>query len=147
MDERLLVFAVIVGAGATLMAVLIGQHDRKKRPSGASIRRGAGNALLGLQQFIEPSVEQILQAQNVEQKDEDDDQGQGGDEEAIQSGLAEALGRTPIDAEEIRRHLTAANRLGLDWRSLFDEAVADELRERPFRAPSMPPANRVAPRE
>jgi len=102
--------------------------------------------MLGLQQFIEPSVEHVFQAQNVEQREEDDDAGQGDDGETVRSDLAEALSRTPVDPEEVRRHLTAAMRLGLDWKPLFEQALADELRERPFRAPSMPPARRVAPR-
>jgi hypothetical protein len=61
--------------------------------------------------------------------------------------MAEALSRTPVDPEEVRRHLSAAARLGMNWKALFDQVVSDELRERPFRAPSIPPAKRVAPRE
>ncbi len=38
--------------------------------------------MLGLQQFIEPSVEYVFQSQNVEQKEEEDDNGLGGDEES-----------------------------------------------------------------
>jgi hypothetical protein len=141
-------YAVIAGAGLTLLAVLFGWLDRRKLPSQQSIRRGTGSAMLGLQQFIEPSVEHVFQAKNVEQKEEDDDQGKGdGDEATIRADLAQALGQAPIDPEEVRRHLAAAARVGLDWKVLFEQAVADELRERPFRAPSMPPANRVAPRE
>jgi hypothetical protein len=140
--------AVIAGIGVIMLAVLFGWLDRKKLPSQKSIRRGTGNAMLGLQQFIEPSVENVFQAQNVEQKEEDDDQGQGdGDEATIRADLAQALGQAPIDSEEVRRHLAAAARMGLDWKAVFEQAVADELRERPFRAPSMPPARRVAPRE
>jgi hypothetical protein len=67
--------------------------------------------------------------------------------DAIRSDLAEALTRTPVDPEEVRRHLSAAVRLGMDWTALFNQLVADELRQRPFRAPCIPPAKRVAPRE
>jgi hypothetical protein len=35
----------------------------------------------------------------------------------------------------------------MDWKALFEQAVSDELHERPFRAPSIPPVWRVAPRE
>jgi hypothetical protein len=147
MEERLLVFAGIVAAGAVVLALFFGWMDRKTIPGKERARRGTGNALLGLQEFIEPSVEYIVQAQNVEQKEEEDDEGLGGDEAAIRSDLAEALGRTPIDPEEIRRHLSAASHTGLDWRALFEQAVGNELRERPFRAPCIPPARRVAPRE
>lgn len=147
MEDRFSFFAVIAGTGVLVLTLVLARHDRKRLSTKQSVRRGAGNALLGLQQFIEPSVEHVFQSQNVEQREEDDDQGQGGDEEAVRSGLAEALACTPIDLEDVRRHLTGAARLGLDWKAVFDQAVADELRERPFRAPSMPPVRRVAPRE
>ena len=147
MEDRFLFFAGIVAVVVMVLAAFFGWIDRKKPPGTKNVRRGIGNAMLGLQQFIEPSVEHVFQAQNVEQKEEEDDQGQGGDEETVRSDLAESLGRAPVDPEEIRRHLAAAARMGLDWRAVFDQAVADELRERPFRAPFVPPASRVAPRE
>jgi hypothetical protein len=147
MEDRFLFFAGIVAVVVMVLAAFFGWIDRKKPPGTKNVRRGAGNAMLGLQQFIEPSVEHVFQAQNVEQKEEEDDQGQGGDEETVRSDLAESLGRAPVDPEEVRRHLAAAARMGLDWRALFDQAVADELRKRPFRAPFVPPASRVAPRE
>ena len=147
MEDRFLLFAGIVAVVVMVLAAFLGRIDRKKPPGKESVRRGTGNALLGLQQFVEPSVEYVFQAQNVEQKEEEGDDGLGGGEAAVRSDLAESLGRTPVDPEEVRRHLAGAVRLGLDWRTLFDQAVADELRERPFRAPSMPPAKRVAPRE
>jgi hypothetical protein len=147
MEDRFPFFGVIAGAGVTVLALVLGWLQSKKPAAKESIRRGTGNAMLGLQQFIEPSVEYVFQAQNVEQQEEDDDQGQGGDEAAVRSDLAEALGRAPVDPEEVRRHLATAMRMGLDWKALFGEAVADELRERPFRAPSMPPAKHVAPRD
>jgi hypothetical protein len=147
MEDRFLFFAGIVAVVVMVLAAFFGWIDRKKPPGTKNVRRGIGNAMLGLQQFIEPSVEHVFQAQNVEQKEEEDDQGQGGDEETVRSDLAESLGRAPVDPEEVRRHLAAAARMGLDWRALFDQAVADELRKRPFRAPFVPPASRVAPRE
>jgi hypothetical protein len=147
MEDRFLFFAGIVAVVVMVLAAFFGWIDRKKPPGTKNVRRGAGNAMLGLQQFIQPSVEHVFQAQNVEQKEEEDDQGQGADEEAVRSDLAESLGRAPVDPEEVRRHLAAAAGMGLDWRAVFDQAVADELRERPFRAPFVPPASRVAPRE
>ncbi len=147
MEERFLVLAATVAAGAVLLALCFGWMDRKAIPGKERVRHGTGHALLGLQEFIEPSVEYIVQAQNVEQKEEEDDEGLGGDEAAIRSELAEALGRTPIDLEEVRRHLSAAARTGVDWKALFEQAASDELRQRPFRAPCIPPVWRVAPRE
>ncbi len=146
MDSRFLLFAGIVAIVVVALNVILRCIGHKRVKVNERIRRGTGHAMLGLQEFIEPSVEYIFQAENVEQKEEDDDKGLGGDEEAVRSNLADALGQSPVDHEEIRRHLTAALRAGLDWRSLFEQAVADELRERPYRAPSMPPARRVAPR-
>jgi hypothetical protein len=147
MEDRFLFFAGIIAVMVMALAAFLGWIERKKPQAHERVRRGTGNAMLGLQQFIEPSVEYVFQAQNSEQKEEEDDQGQGADEEAVRSDLAESLGRAPVDPEEVRRHLAEAARLGLDWRALFDQAVADELHERPFRAPSMPPAQRVAPWE
>ena len=147
MESSFLIVAGILAVWAVVFEVLRRRLGRKESPVKERLRRGTGHALLGLQEFIEPSVEYVFQAQNVEQKEEDDDDGLGEDEEALRSDLAEAMGRTPVDTEEVRRYLTAATRAGLDWRALFDEAVSVELRERPFRAPSIPPVGRVAPRE
>ena len=149
MQSDFLVVAAFVAIGVIVLAVLLGWMNRKDvtAPRAERLRRGAGHAMLGLQQFIEPSVEHIFQAQNVEQKEEEDDEGLGTDREAIRSDLAEALSETPIDPEQVRRHLTAAARAGMDWKALFDQSVEDELRQRPYRAPFIPPARRVAPRQ
>jgi hypothetical protein len=147
MEERLLIFAGIVVISAVVITALFGRMQRNPGPAKERARRATGSALLGLQQFIEPSVEYVFQAQNVEQKEEEDDEGLGGDEEAIGSDLALALSRSPVDPEEVRRHLSAAARAGMDWKAVFEQAAADELRERPYRAPAIPPSYRVAPRE
>jgi hypothetical protein len=146
-EDRFLILAGIVAVVVIVLTGFLGWMDRNHVPRKPGVRRGAGNVLLDLQEFIEPSVEYVFQAQNVEQKEEEDDNGLGENEEAIRSDLAEALSRTPVDPEEVRRHLSTAMRLGMDWKALFDQVVGDELRERPFRAPSLPPAKRVAPRE
>ena len=146
MESSLLLLAAIVAVAMFGLALSRGWLGRKDAKAAERVRRGMGHAMLGFQEFVEPSVEYIFQAQNVEQKDEEEDEGLGVDEEAVRSNLAEALGQSPIDHEELRRHLTAAARAGLDWNALFEQAVADELKERPYRAPSMPPVRRVAPR-
>ena len=147
MEGRLLIFAAIVAIGAIVVTTLLGRMERKLVPGKERTRRATGNALLGLREFVEPSVECVVQAQNVEQKEEEDDEGLGGDEDAIRSDLAQALSRSPVDPEEVRRHLSAAARAGMDWKALFEQSAADELSKRPYRAPSLPPAYRVAPRE
>ena len=103
--------------------------------------------MLGLQEFIEPSVEHVVSAQHLEQKEADDDEGLGDDGDRVHADLAEALSRTPLDLEEIRRHLTVAKEMGMDWKGLFAQAVTEELKQRPYRAPFLPPARRVAPRD
>lgn len=147
MADSALIVMGILSFVVYLLAIYFDRASGKKRSATTQVRRGVGNALLGLQGFIEPSTEYIVQAQNVEQKDEEGDDGDGGDEAEIRSDLGTALERSPVDLEEVRRHLTAALRLGLDWKAIFEQAVATEVRERPYRSPSMPPVWRVAPRE
>jgi hypothetical protein len=115
-------------------------------PTKERTRKSVGHAMLGLQQFVDPRAEHIVEAQQVEERDEDGLAGDVDDEVTIRSGLADALSQSPLDPEEIRRHLAAAVRAGLDWKSLYKEAAHAELSQRPYRAPSIPPAARVAPR-
>ncbi len=147
MESSFLLLAGIVAVAVIALHVLVGWVGRKDATVKERVRRGTGHAFLGLQEFIEPSVEHVFAAQNVEQTEEDDDEGMGGDAEAVRSNLADALRQSPVDLEEVRRHLAAAVRAGMDWKALFEHAVADELRKRPYRAPSIPPARRVAPRD
>jgi hypothetical protein len=133
----------ILALALTLRAM---QRRRWVDLSRERLRRGTGHAMLGLQEFIEPSVEYVFQAENVEQKEEDDLDAGGDDAGSILDDLSASLGRSPIDAEEVRRHLTRAARAGLDWEERYEAAVRSELGSRPFRAPSIPPAWRVAPR-
>jgi hypothetical protein len=145
-EAQFLILAGFVAVAAIAVTTLLGRLERKVASGKQRARRATGNALLGLRQFVEPSVEYVFQAQNVEQKEEEDDEGLGGDE-AISSDLALALSRSPVDPDEVRRHLSAAARAGMDWKALFEQASAKELSERPYRAPSLPPAYRVAPRD
>jgi hypothetical protein len=39
------------------------------------VRRGTGHALMGAQEFIKPSVEYVIQAENTEQAESDDREG------------------------------------------------------------------------
>jgi hypothetical protein len=109
------------------------------------LRRGAGHALLGLQEFVEPSVEFIVQAENAEQKKEHEGDALEEDREVLLTDLAQSLRQDPVDHEEVRRHLAALQRSGLDWRALLEQALRDELAARPYRAPALPPVWRVAP--
>jgi hypothetical protein len=122
------------------------QRGWLQAPSEESTRRGTGHAMLGLQQFVDPSAEQIIAVENLEQKEQDDLAGEGTGEDAIRTDLAASLAESTIDPEEVRRHLASAVRAGLDWREVYDMAVRAELTARPYRAPSLPPASRVVPR-
>jgi hypothetical protein len=115
---------------------------RKQKVSG-----GIGHGMLGLQEFVEPGVAHILETENREhfEVEEDLNQGDDLDLDQVRADLAEILRQTPIDNAEVRTHLTRARRAGMDWRRIYDEAVRAELAERPYRAPAMPPAARVAP--
>ena len=117
----------------------VGRHGRRTgstrgRPCDARAR-----------EFVEPSVEYVFQAENVEQEAEDDlDAGEGG-LGTIARDLAASLARSPIEPDEVRRALAAAGRAGLDWREVYERAVRSELVARPYQAPAIPPAWRVAP--
>jgi hypothetical protein len=138
---------LFAGALALILTFIWMQRRGWVDPSKDRVRRGAGHAMLGLQEFIEPSVEYVFQAEDAEQKEEDDLDGFGDDREAIVADLSMSLGQDPVDHEEVRRHLASARRAGMDWREVYEQAVRDELTARPFRAPSLPPIWRVAPRE
>lgn len=149
MDPRPLIAPGLLVAGIAALFLMLAWMRRRGwvDPSRDRVRRGVGHAMLGLKEFIEPSVEYILQAENTEQKEEDDLDASDDGPERILDDLATSLGRAPIDPEEVRRHLASALRMGMDWREVFDRAVQDELAARPYRAPSVPPIWRVAPRE
>lgn len=113
------------------------------------VHRGSGRAMLGLQEFVEPGVEHVLVVEDsgtTVAPDRSDEGGGAGRDEFLDD-LSTSLSFTPIDPEEVRRHLASACRAGLDWRSMFDEAIRRELAARPYRAPSLPPIGRVAPRD
>jgi hypothetical protein len=113
-------------------------------------RRAASGAAFALQQAFDPGVEHVLRAERDARAEEADPA--GGDDndpptaDSFRAELLASLARAPIDPEEVRRVLTAARREGLDWRSLYDEAARASIAERPYLAPTIPPAPRVAPR-
>jgi hypothetical protein len=150
MERSFFIFAGLCTLGVLAAALLLRWLERKGvvDTSKERVRRGTGHAMLGLQEFVEPSVEYVFQAQNVEQKEDEDREAGGEDDiEAIQADLARSLSASPVDAEEVRRHLASASRAGLDWQETYEKAVREELAARPFRAPSIPPVWRVRPRE
>ncbi len=111
------------------------------------LRRGTGNALHGMQGFIEPSVEYLIEAENLEEVEGDDQESAEIEREAVLALLSTSLSRDPVDPEVVRFELAEALRAGLDWQALYEQAVRVELEARLFRAPSLPPIWKVAPRE
>ena len=120
-------------------------------PQAKRTRRATSGAAFALQQVFDPGIEHVIRAERDAQAEEDDSgSGEGNDADEPGSFLAalmETLKRVPIDPEEVRRVLTAAQRAGCDWRPLYDEAVHDTLAALPSLAPTVPPTARVAPRE
>lgn len=120
-------------------------------PQAKRTRRATSGAAFALQQVFDPGIEHVIRAERDAQAEEDDSgSGEGDDADEPGSFLAalrETLERAPIDPEEVRRVLTAARRVGCDWRSLYDDATRAALAERPYLAPSLPPEARVTPRD
>ncbi len=115
-----------------------------RKTSGQRFRRG----LLGLQEFLDPGAAHVIKA--LDQQVVEDEEAGGGDppgQVELRELLEEALGRTPVDPEEVRQVLTQAQDLGLAPRTLFDEVVSAALAARPSLAPHVPIWSRVAPVE
>jgi hypothetical protein len=125
-----------------------GEEDDSSRSKAR--RRSVSGAAFALQQVFDPGIEHVIRAEQDAQAEEDD-AGDPGDDPAatidtLLADLAACLGRTPIEPEEIRTLLAEALRQGQDWQALYDEAVRLALDGRPYLAPMIPPAARVAPR-
>jgi hypothetical protein len=149
MDPRPSVPVWLLLLGGLALFLTLWWANRQSRLAVAKdrVRRGTGHAMLGLREFIEPSVDYIFQAENLEHRDQDDLDSSTTDREEILADLAASLGRDPVDREEVRRHLASARRAGLDWREVYERALQDELSARPYRIPRLPPIGKVAPRE
>jgi hypothetical protein len=110
-------------------------YYRKKQPTSSPM-----SALFALQKVIEPQVGHVIVAKEQKRRD-------AGGDGLVLANLREGLRATPINREAIRAYLEAANRQGLEWRRLYNEAVHAELAERPDRAALIPPLDEVAPRD
>jgi len=113
MESPVLLLIVALAIGMLVLALSRGWLGRKSPKAAEGVRRGIGRGLLGFQEFVEPSVECIFQAQNVEQKEEDDDDVLGVDEEAVRSNLADALSQSSIIMR--RFDVTSQPPSGLGW--------------------------------
>lgn len=104
--------------------------------------------MLILQEFIEPRMAHVQRVS--EERGRESDPSGGGDapraETEFRMHLLNALRSRPIDAEQVRRHLAGAQRAGLGWERLYEEAMREALVNRPYLAPSIPPLSKVRPR-
>jgi hypothetical protein len=110
-------------------------YYRKKQPTSSPM-----SALFALQKVIEPQVEHVIAVKEENRRD-------AGGDGLVLANLRDGLRATPVNREAIRAYLEAANRQGLDWRRLYNEAVHAELTERPDRGALIPPLEEVAPRD
>jgi hypothetical protein len=110
-------------------------YYRKKQPTSSPL-----SALFALQKVIEPQVEHVIVAKEQKRRD-------AGGDGLVLANLRDVLRASPVNREAIRVYLEAADRQGLDWRRLYNEAVHAELSERPDRAALIPPLEEVAPRD
>ena len=78
MDFRPLMpmFWAALGVAALVPALWWMQRRGWVDLSGTRVRKGTGHAMLGLQEFVQPTVEYVIQAENGEQSD--DDEGESG---------------------------------------------------------------------
>jgi hypothetical protein len=115
-----------------------------------AVRRSTSGAALAFQQVFDPGIEHVIRAERDAEEEEADPGGDGDPPEAVveilRSDLLVALTRVPLQPEELRKVLAEAQREGLDWRSLYEEAVRATLADRPYLAPAMLPVSRVTPR-
>jgi hypothetical protein len=107
----------------------------RKRPSGSS-----GGCLVAMHQFIQPSVEHVLQLK-AERRARNPEIAR----ERFLASLLACFDQVPLDPEEIRRYLSFAKHAGLDWEGLYQEAVRVQQSVRPDQAALFPPVASVAP--
>lgn len=149
-----LLFSIMVEMAIAGVIVLLARRQTKKSGSKEGqplerVRRSAGNAMLVFQEFTDPRIEHVIEAQqeHVEDDEEAGDDGGEIDETELHEELVGMLGENEVDRSEVRRLLTRAQRAGLDWRASYERATANVLADRPYLAPRMPPPARVAPLE
>jgi hypothetical protein len=103
--------------------------------------------MLILQEFIEPRVAHVQQVS--EEHGRESDPSGGCDSPCavseFRASLLNALRSALIDAEDVRRLLSGARRVGLEWEQLYEEAVREVLVDQPYLAPSIPPISKVKP--
>jgi hypothetical protein len=113
-------------------------YYRKKKPTSSS-----GSVFVALQQFIEPRVKHVVQ---VKQESRSEQDLQAARERAI-GNLLEALAAPPVNPEVIRFYLSMAQKSGLNWKALYEEAVHLHRAKRKDSDAAFPSPDEVAPFE
>ena len=113
-------------------------YYRRKKPSGS-----AASAWVAMQQFVEPGVKHVVQIRQERRSREDEEAGR----ERILANLLATLDALPINSEVIRFYLSVAQKAGLDWKSLYKEAVQIQRSSRRDSDALIPSPEEVAPME
>ena len=113
-------------------------YYRRKKPSSS-----AASAWVAMQQFIEPGVKHVVQIKQEKRSEDDEAAGK----ERVLANLSATLDAIPINPEVVRYYLSVAQRAGLDWKSLYEEAVQIRRSRRRDSDALIPSPEEVAPVE
>src|SRR5262249_40596879 len=95
-------------------------YYRRKKPSSTPL-----SAFVGMQQVIEPGVKHVIEVRQEKRSEADIE----ADKERVLAMLIEILQSTPVNVEAVRLYLATAQKLGLDWQALYEQAVQAALHE------------------
>ena len=109
-------------------------YYRRKKPGSSPL-----SMWVAMQQFMEPGFKHVREVGQDHRQDE----GESG--QRLLSGLLACLEATPVNAEQVRLYLAAAQKAGWDCEQFYAEAVRAHLSARPERAPHMPSLEDVMP--
>jgi hypothetical protein len=102
-------------------------YRRTKRQSGIA------SMCVGLQEFVEPGVKHVREArEHVREEDQE------ARKQRLMDGLLACLEADVTQVNQVVLYLEAARTAGLDWRSLYEEAVRVYLARHPDRAEGIP---------
>lgn len=89
-------------------------YYRRKKPTSSPI-----SAFVALQQFIEPGMRHVVEVKHHQRSEKEKEAGR----ERFLAMLIEVLRSRPVNAEAIRLYLASAKEMGLDWKTLYQDAV------------------------
>jgi hypothetical protein len=113
-------------------------YYRNKKPTSS-----AGSVFVAMQQFIEPKVKHVVQVK----QDSRSEQNLVAAKERALNSLLDALDASTVNPEVIRFYLSTAQRAGLDWKSLYEEAAQMHRARRKDADAAIPSPDELAPDE